>query len=103
MSQKDKLRKILKRAGSTQNDLAELLGITYQSVSIKMNGKKDFTQSEIFRIMVIYKLTPEEVVDIFFSGEYRDDIEEAKQREIEEAIKRQFPSMLAGDMERLEK
>lgn len=64
---KEKIKAVLKRYGQTQNDLSTLLGITYQSVSIKMNGHKDFTQSEIFMIMVTFRLTPEEVVDIFFN------------------------------------
>ena len=68
---KEKIKKLLAKYGHTQNDLAELLGITYQSVSIKINGKKDFFQSEIYKIMVCYQLTPEEVVDIFFSAEDR--------------------------------
>ena len=70
---KKKLRKVLSRYGQSQNDLAELLGITYQSVSIKVNGKKDFTQSEIYTIIVMYKLTADEVMDIFFSTELDDD------------------------------
>ncbi len=64
---KYKLKQVLERFGHTQNDLAELLGITYQSLSIKMNGHKDFKQSEIFKIIHYYNLTPEEVMDIFFS------------------------------------
>lgn len=64
---KYRLREILDKHGINQNDLADLLGITYQSVSIKMNGKKDFTQTEIFKIMVFFKLTPEQVVNIFFN------------------------------------
>ena len=66
---KFKLRAILEKFGHTQNELAELLCITYQSVSIKLNGKKDFTQTEIYKIMVFYNLTPEQVVDIFFCTE----------------------------------
>lgn len=66
-----KLRVILDKFGHTQNDLAELLGITYQSVSIKLNRKKDFTQSEIFKIIQCYSLTAEEVMDIFFCPEDR--------------------------------
>lgn len=65
---REKLRKVLEDYGHTQNDLAELLGITYQSVSIKINGKKDFNQSEIQKIKDMYKLTAEQVNDIFFSG-----------------------------------
>lgn len=64
---KAKLKAVLERYGQTQNDLAELLNITYQSVSIKLNGKSDFTQSEIFKIIHHYNLTPDEVMDIFFN------------------------------------
>lgn len=63
---KEKLRKVLEGFGHTQNDLAELLGITYQSVSIKINGKKDFTQSEMKKIADMYKLNAEQVYSIFF-------------------------------------
>lgn len=64
---KKKLRAILSEYGHSQGDLAELLGITYQSVSIKLNGHQDFTQGQIYKIMVCYNLTPEQVVDIFFN------------------------------------
>ena len=36
-------------------------------MSIKINGHKDFTQSEIFTMIHCYGLTPEQVFDIFFS------------------------------------
>lgn len=64
---KKKLRAVLERFGQNQSDLAELLGLTYQSVSIKINGKKDWTQSEMFKIIHCYGLTPEEAMDIFFN------------------------------------
>lgn len=67
MSLKQKLHTILAEHGDTQINLAEILDITYQSVSIKVNGHKDFTQSEIYTIMVHYNLTPDEVIDIFFT------------------------------------
>lgn len=75
---KYKLKAVLERFGQTQNDLAELLGITYQSVSIKLNGHKDFTQTEIYRIINFYGLTADEVMDIFFNKEdrYKDDKKE---------------------------
>lgn len=72
---KHKLREVLDKFGHNQNDLAEALGITYQSVSIKLNGKKDFTQTEIFKIIVMYKLTAEQVMDIFFNIQDRYDFE----------------------------
>lgn len=64
---KKKLRAVLERFGQNQSDLAELLGLTYQSVSIKINGKKDWTQSEMFKIIHCYGLTPDETMDIFFN------------------------------------
>jgi DNA-binding helix-turn-helix protein len=68
---KHKLRAVLDRYGHTQNDLAELLGITYQSVSIKLNGHKDFTQTEIYKIAQFYELTADELMDIFFDPKDR--------------------------------
>lgn len=68
---KHKLRAVLDRYGHTQNDLAELLGITYQSVSIKLNGHKDFTQTEIYKIAQFYELTADELMDIFFDTKDR--------------------------------
>lgn len=74
---KHKLRRILERYGHNQNDLAELLNITYQSISIKMNGHKDFTQTEIYKIIQFYELTADEVMDIFFSTSDRfSDVDE---------------------------
>lgn len=75
---KHKLKAVLERFGQTQNDLSELLGITYQSVSIKLNGHKDFTQTEIYKIINFYGLTADEVMDIFFNKEdrYKDDKKE---------------------------
>lgn len=66
---KEKLKKVLKEHGVSQNELADLLGLTYQTISIKMNGHKDFTQSEIRGIKLIFGLTPEEIDDIFFYTE----------------------------------
>jgi len=68
---KHKLRAVLDRYGHTQNNLAELLGITYQSVSIKLNGHKDFTQTEIYKIAQFYELTADELMDIFFDPKDR--------------------------------
>lgn len=66
---KQKIRDMLAKFGHTQTDLAEALGITYQSVSIKLNGKSDFTRSEIYRIMKMYNLTSDQLYDIFFSDD----------------------------------
>ena len=70
---KKQLKAILDKYNHNQNDLAELLGITYQSVSMKMNGKADFTRSEIFRIVHAYNLTPDETYKIFFNLSFDDE------------------------------
>lgn len=73
---KRKLKALLKKNGITQNELADMLGLTYQTISIKMNGHKDFTQSEIRAIMTIFSLTPDELVDIFFYSAEEVEVEE---------------------------
>lgn len=62
---KHKLRAILEKHGHTQKDLAELLGVSYQSISIKLN-KNQFTQKEIHKIIKRYEMTSEEVIEAFF-------------------------------------
>lgn len=47
--------------------LARDLGVTRQTLSSKINGHRDFKQSEIDMIADRYNLTPHEVVSIFLS------------------------------------
>ena len=61
------LRSIMALHGNTNKDLAELLGITEQSFSCKLNENgTEFKQGEIRKIADEYNLSPEEVVAIFF-------------------------------------
>ena len=54
--------------GDTNKDLAELLGISEQSVSGKINEKgTEFKQGEIAKIKDHYNLSPEQVKSIFFA------------------------------------
>lgn len=64
---KDKIKRLLKQQDMSQNELAELLGLTYQTISIKINGHKDFTLSELRTIKIVFGLTPEMMDYIFFS------------------------------------
>ena len=53
--------------GDTNKDLADLLGISKQSVSCKINENgTEFKQGEIAKIKDRYVLSPEEVDAIFF-------------------------------------
>lgn len=48
-------------------DLAEYLEISRQMLTLKIQGEYQFKQDEINKIIIRYKLTPEETHEIFFS------------------------------------
>lgn len=52
--------------GDTLSDLADYIGITRQTLTMKISGVTSFTQPEIKRIIMKYDLTPEETETIFF-------------------------------------
>lgn len=65
---KELLRSIMALHGDTNKDLAELLDITEQSISGKINEKgTEFKQGEIAKIRDKYNLTPEQIESIFFA------------------------------------
>lgn len=65
---KELLRSIMVLHGDTNKDLAEMLGISEQSVSGKINENgTEFKQGEIAKIKDRYNLTPEQVESIFFA------------------------------------
>ena len=66
---KNELRAQMARYGDTGQTLAEALGMAINTLSEKMNGKRDFTQSEIRAIKQRYNLSPEEIDLIFFNLE----------------------------------
>ena len=64
---KAKLKSIMALHGDTNKDIAELLGISEQSVSCKINENgTEFKQGEITKIKDKYNLSPVEVDAIFF-------------------------------------
>ena len=48
--------------------LADYLGLNRQNTSVKVNGKREFKQSEIAMIISRYKLSDREVRAIFWDG-----------------------------------
>lgn len=60
------LKYYMRENNDTMEALAEALGIHYNTLSLKLNGKREFTQAEIKIISVRYTLTPVEVVKVFF-------------------------------------
>lgn len=64
---KAKLKSVMTLHGDTNKDLAEILGISEQSVSCKINENgTEFKQGEIKKISDRYNLSPDEVTAIFF-------------------------------------
>ena len=49
-----------------QEDLAEALGISITTFNYRLNGKSDFTRTELQKIRERYSLTDEEFIEIFF-------------------------------------
>lgn len=53
--------------GDTGITLAKALDISETTLSAKLNGKAEFTRNEIAKIKSRYKLSAEEVDEIFFN------------------------------------
>ncbi len=54
--------------GDTNEKLAEALNIGVSTLSLKKNGKADFTANEIRKIAERYSLTSDEICATFFSS-----------------------------------
>lgn len=63
---KNALKSVMVLHGDTQKKIAELLDLSEQTVSDKVNGLSDFKQSEIKLLIDRYSLSPDQVDDIFF-------------------------------------
>lgn len=62
------LNDTMREFGDTQQGLAKILGITNSTMSWKMRGKSEFTQSEIKVLADRYSLTGDEIKFMFFDG-----------------------------------
>ena len=63
---KTRIGDFLKSRGSSQNEAAEVLGISVASMSMKANGTTNFKLSELRKLKERYGMTGEEVIDVFF-------------------------------------
>lgn len=66
---KNMLKSVMVLHGDTQETLAEYLGISAPTLSLKMNETNgaEFTQGEIKKIIKRYDLTAEQTLQIFFN------------------------------------
>lgn len=63
----NKLKSYLALKGMTIKDLAEAIGMSISTLSNKINGKTEFTASEIAQIQTTLDIPDEEVLDIFIN------------------------------------
>lgn len=71
--------RLLKSKMALNNDttikLAECLGVNRQNVSVKVNGRREFKQSEIAKIIKRYNLSDQEIRAIFWDDyEFGEDV-----------------------------
>lgn len=64
-----KLKAVILEKGFTQEQIAEMLGMTIATFNYKVNNKREFKASEIKRLSEHLSLTAEEVNTIFFAEE----------------------------------
>lgn len=67
MSLQQKIKMIMIQGGDkgTYKELTDLLGISEPSIVNKLKGRQDFKLKEIRTFAEHYKLTPEQIVNIF--------------------------------------
>ena len=62
-----KLKGKIKEKGLTQEELANKIEIDKSTLSLKINNQSVFTQEEIFKIINILEISPEEIEEYFFT------------------------------------
>ena len=67
MTDTREMKAMLVRKGMTVEKTAKLIGISPQSMSYKLNNKREFTGTEIMKISEVLGLTNDEVFRIFFT------------------------------------
>ena len=65
----------------TQGKLAEMIGLSERSVSLKLNGKLDWKQSEMYRVCEVLKIATEEISNYFFAIEVQKNEHPSAQTE----------------------
>ena len=63
------LREVIKDSGVKVTALADKIGISRQSLTMKINGERSFDQGEIMAIKTNLHLTDEQFMQIFFNND----------------------------------
>ena len=63
----DLLKEVIKDSGVKVTALADKIGISRQSLSLKLNGDRSFDQAEIMSLKTNLHLSDEQFMEIFFN------------------------------------
>ena len=63
----DLLKEVIKDSGVKVTVLADKIGISRQSLSLKLNGDRSFDQAEIMSLKTNLHLSDEQFMEIFFN------------------------------------
>lgn len=63
----DLLKEVIKERGVKMSSLADKIGISRQSLSMKVNGERSFDQGEIMSLKINLHLTDDQFMNIFFN------------------------------------
>lgn len=61
------LETVIKDSGMMKSKIADKVGISRQALYLKLNGEREFTQSEVFRLKKVLHLSDEQFLKIFFN------------------------------------
>lgn len=64
------LKAAIVRAGFTQGEFAEKIGISHNSLTSRMNGNVPFNIDEVDRAKAALSITNSEICDIFFANDF---------------------------------
>lgn len=65
---KNKLKAALVAEGYNQSELAEKLSISATTLNYKINGKREFTATEISKIAKLFSLSDKDISTIFLNS-----------------------------------
>jgi len=64
--QNEKLKKVIEEQGIKMSFLADKMGISRQSLYLKLKGEREFDQGEIMSLKKVLRLSDKEFLTIFF-------------------------------------
>jgi len=63
----EKLKEVIQESGVKVSVLADKIGISRQSLHLKLNGERNFDQGEIMSLKTILHLSDAQFLEIFFN------------------------------------